>query len=351
MAKKISRAAIYEVLNSFVPPGFSSSLLAMKAVSAAELEGGRVLLALRLSEGHKEHWPTIQAMLTERISAIEGVEGLSVNVEWEPLPEGKKPNLLPSVKHVVVIGSGKGGVGKSTVTANLACSLAAKGHAVGLLDADLHGPSMGMMFGVGGDDGPIVSPSGMIAPVEKYGLKIMSMGFLIEEERPVIWRGPMLHKALEQFMSEVEWGALDVLLIDLPPGTGDILISIVNSVRVGGAVVVSTPQDVAFLDAKKAIAMFGEANVPILGVIENMSSFICPKCGEETQIFGNGGVRKAAQSMGLPFLGEIPIDLQIRITSDQGVPIAAISQDSPQARVFGEMAGRVEVGLGMGGGG
>jgi len=348
MAKKISRAAIHEALSGFVPPGSNSSLLAMKAVNSAELEDGHVLLTLRLSEGHKEQWPAIQAELTELISAIENVEGVSVNVEWEPSPEGKKPNLLPFVKHVVVIGSGKGGVGKSTVAANLACSLAAKGHAVGLLDADLHGPSMGMMFGVGGDDGPIVSPSGMIAPVEKYGLKLMSMGFLIEEERPVIWRGPMLHKALEQFMAEVEWGALDILLIDLPPGTGDILISIVNSVRVGGAVVVSTPQDVAFLDAKKAIAMFGEANVPILGVIENMSSFVCPKCGEETHIFGSGGVRKAAQSMGLPFLGEIPIDLQIRMTCDQGAPIAAISPDSPQARVFGEIAGRVEFGLGMG---
>ncbi|MDR2560812.1 MAG: Mrp/NBP35 family ATP-binding protein [Holophagales bacterium] len=341
MAKKISRAAIHEVLSNYVPSGFGSSLLAMKAVSSAELEGGRVLLALRLPESYKGDWPAIQAELAERISAIESIEGVSVNVEWEPSPESKKPNLLPFVKNVVVVGSGKGGVGKSTVAANLACSLAARGHAVGLLDADLHGPSMGMMFGVGGDDGPIVSPRGMIEPVEKYGLKIMSMGFLIEEERPVIWRGPMLHKALEQFMAEVEWGALDILLIDLPPGTGDILISIVNSVRVGGAVVVSTPQDVAFLDAKKAIAMFSEANIPILGVIENMSSFVCPKCGEETQIFGSGGVRRAAQAMGLPFLGEIPIDLQIRMTCDQGAPIAAINPDGPQARVFGEIAAGV----------
>jgi ATP-binding protein involved in chromosome partitioning len=205
---------------------------------------------------------------------------------------------------------------------------------------------MGMMFGVGGDDGPVVGPSGMITPVEKFGLKIMSMGFLIEDERPIAWRGPMLHKALEQFMAEVEWGELDILLIDLPPGTGDILISLVGSAGVGGAIVVSTPQDVAFLDAKKAIAMFASVEVPILGVIENMSSFICPKCGEETQIFGHGGVRKAAQAMGLPFLGEIPIDLQIRATCDRGTPIAAISSDSPQARVFKDIAEKIESALG-----
>jgi ATP-binding protein involved in chromosome partitioning len=213
------------------------------------------------------------------------------------------------------------------------------------MDADLYGPSLGMMFGVGSDDGPLATPDGVILPVEKYGLKLMSMGFLIDDDKPVIWRGPMLNKALSQFMTDVDWGELDILLIDLPPGTGDIQISLIQNANVGGAIVVSTPQDVAFLDAKKAIAMFGSVNVPILGVIENMSSFVCPSCQMETQIFGHGGVRMAAQRMGLPFLGEIPIDLQIRSTSDQGTPIAAAHPNSPQSLVFGEMAEKIEVAL------
>jgi len=255
-------------------------------------------------------------------------------------------NLLPMVKHVIVVGSGKGGVGKSTITANLACVLAKKGRRVGVMDADLYGPSLGMMFGV--DDGPYASPDGVILPVEKYGLKLMSMGFLIEEDQPIIWRGPMLNKALSQFMTEVDWGELDVLLIDLPPGTGDIQISLIRNANVGGAVIVSTPQDVAFLDAKKAMSMFRTVNVPILGVIENMSSFICPNCGAESLIFGRGGVREAVVSMGLPFLGEIPIDLQIRTTSDSGAPIAATHPDSPQGRIFSDIAGKIESALGLG---
>jgi ATP-binding protein involved in chromosome partitioning len=175
----------------------------------------------------------------------------------------------------------------------------------------------------------------------------MSMGFLIEEDRPIIWRGPMLNKALIQFMTEVDWGELDILLIDLPPGTGDIQISLIHNARVGGAIVVSTPQDIAFLDAKKAISMFGIVKVPILGIIENMSSFICPKCGEETQIFGHGGVSKAATSMNLPFLGHIPIDLQIRTTCDSGTPITVTDPKSPQSLVFVEMAQKIEVCCGL----
>jgi ATP-binding protein involved in chromosome partitioning len=349
MPQKISRAAIFEALNNYAVPGADSSLMTMKAVKGIELDGGRVLLSISLPGQYAGQGASIQEQLKKIISAVPGVDGVDVAIEWEAAPlAAEKQNLLPTVKHVIVVGSGKGGVGKSTVAANLGCVLAARGHSVGLMDADLYGPSMGMMFGVGGDDdGPIMSPSGTILPVEKFGLKLMSMGFLIEEDRPIIWRGPMLHKALNQFMSDVEWGQLDILLIDLPPGTGDIQISLIHSANVGGAIVVSTPQDVAFLDAKKAMGMFQTVNVPILGIIENMSSFICPKCKEETPIFGHGGVRIAAAAMNLPFLGEIPIDLQIRASSDQGSPIVASCPGSPQSRAFSDMAEKIEKALGL----
>ncbi|MDR0499085.1 MAG: Mrp/NBP35 family ATP-binding protein [Holophagales bacterium] len=345
MSQKISRAAIFKALDTTIIHGSDSSLMAMKAIKAIDLNEGRVQISIKLQEKYKELESVIRNQLGAAILAISNVERLDLAFEWEGVSNAvsaETQNLLPTVKHIVVVGSGKGGVGKSTIAANLACVMARKGYQVGLMDADLYGPSIGMMFGVDAATGsPQISPSGTILPIEKYGLKLMSMGFLIDEDHPVIWRGPMLNKALNQFMTEVEWGDLDVLLIDLPPGTGDIQISLINSVNVGGAIIVSTPQDIAFLDAKKAIAMFRTVEVPILGVVENMSSFICPNCGVETPIFGRGGVRRAAQSMSLPFLGEIPIDMQIRTTSDTGAPIAAISPDSPQCRIFNDMAEKI----------
>ncbi|MDR2697881.1 MAG: Mrp/NBP35 family ATP-binding protein [Holophagales bacterium] len=351
MPQKISRAAIFEALDNTVIHGSGSSLMTMKAVKAIDLDEGRVQISIRLQETYKEQETAIQEQLRTTILAIPGVERLDLDFEWEKLPSAigaEKQNLLPAVKRVVVVGSGKGGVGKSTIAANIACVLARKGHRVGLMDADLYGPSIGMMFGVdAGTGGPQVSSSGAILPLEKYGLKLMSMGFLIDEDQPIIWRGPMLNKALNQFMTEVEWGDLDVLFIDLPPGTGDIQISLIHSANVSGAIIVSTPQDIAFLDAKKAIGMFRAVQVPILGVVENMSSFICPNCGFETPIFGRGGVRGAAKSMNLPFLGEIPIDMQIRTTSDTGTPIAALRPDSPQGRVFSDVAEKIEKALSL----
>lgn len=348
MSQKISRAAIFDALNNFAVHGSDLSLMAMRAVKAIELDGRRAQISIALSETYRERESDIRNRLSAVISAIEGVERCEIAFEWEARSGAvsvEAQNLLPTVKNVVAVGSGKGGVGKSMITANLACALAKRGLRVGVMDADLYGPSLGMMFGV--DGGPNVSPAGYILPVEKYGLKLMSMGFLIEEDQPVIWRGPMLNKALNQFMTEVEWGELDIILIDLPPGTGDIQISLINSANVGGAIIVSTPQDVAFLDAKKAISMFCAVNVPILGVIENMSSFICPKCKEETPIFGHGGVFEAARAMNLPFLGEIPIDLQIRIAGDSGAPIAAARPDSPQGRVFRDIAEKIKSALAL----
>jgi ATP-binding protein involved in chromosome partitioning len=341
---KVSRAAIYDALNGYQVPGTSSTLLALKAVKGIDVEGERVTVDLSLLDAYKDREEVIRETL---LGSLHSAHATSVEIrfQWEPTPQPQYKNLLQNVKRCIMVGSGKGGVGKSTVAANLACALAQRGLKVGLLDADLHGPSMGMMFGI--TDGPEGTEQGKILPIQKFGLKLMSMAFLVDEDRPVIWRGPMLTKALTQFLGDVLWGDLDVLLIDLPPGTGDVQLSLIQNAKVDGAVIVSTPQDVAFLDAKKAIGLFQTAKVPVVGVVENMSSFLCPSCGTETQIFGHGGVRSAAARMGLPFLGEVPIDLQIRTGSDAGTPIVVSHPDSPQTQVFTEMAGALRVNLGM----
>ena len=336
MDKRISRATIFDAVNSYQVPGTSATLTTLKAVKGITVEGGAITVSLVLLDAYQDREQTIRQHLVERIQQQDAVEAVDILIDWEKTPQVEYKNLLPTVKHAIVVGSGKGGVGKSTVACNLAVALAKQGLKVGLLDADLYGPSMGMMFGV--TDGPEGTPEGKIIPIEKYGLKLMSMAFLIDEDRPVIWRGPMLNKALTQFLGDVLWGDLDVLLMDLPPGTGDTQISLIQNASVGGAIIVSTPQDIAFLDAKKAIGMFNTVKVPILGIIENMSSFVCPKCGEETQIFGHGGVKAAAKRMNLPFLGEVPIDLAIREGGDSGHPVVEAYPDSPQTHVFMEMA-------------
>jgi len=337
---RISRAAIYDVLNAFQAPGANASLVSLKAVKRIDVEGELVTLDLRLPGSLQPQETVIREALTAQLREKAEAAAVAIQFEWERPAEVAVVNLLPTVKHCVVVGSGKGGVGKSTVAANLACALTQQGVRTGLLDMDIHGPSMGMMFGI--KDGPEGTPEGKIIPIEKFGLKLMSMGFLIDDDRPVIWRGPMLNKALVQFLGDVLWGDLDVLVIDLPPGTGDVQISLVQNakeaIQKGGAIVVSTPQDVAFLDAKKAIALFQTVELPILGIVENMSSFICPACKTETQIFGHGTVKAAAARMGLPFLGEVPIDLELRKGGDEGVPLVVGHPQSPQTQVFLDMA-------------
>ena len=347
MEKKVSRAALFDALNAYEVPGTSATLVALKAVKGLDVDGGKVTVKLQLLDAYQDREAEIRKALVQRVASVEGVEAVAVDIAWDKTPQVEFKNLLGAVKHAIVVGSGKGGVGKSTVAANLAVAAAQLGLKVGLLDADLYGPSMGMMFGVGQDEGPEGTPEGKIKPVEKFGIKLMSMGFLIDEDKPVIWRGPMLNKALQQFLGDVLWGDLDLLLIDLPPGTGDVQISLIQNAKVAGAIVVSTPQDVAFLDAKKAISMFSTVKVPITGVIENMSSFICPECGKETQIFGHGGVREAASRMDLPFMGEIPIDLAIREGGDLGKPLVMAYPDSPQTKTFLEMARSLKTSLGL----
>jgi ATP-binding protein involved in chromosome partitioning len=248
---------------------------------------------------------------------------------------------VPGVKSLIAVASGKGGVGKSTVAANLALGLQAMGLKVGVLDADIYGPSQPRLLGLKGQ--PQVLQGKTLKPMEGYGLKAMSMGFMVDEETPVIWRGPMVVGALNQMLRDVAWGEdgdLDVLVIDMPPGTGDVQLTMAQQVPLSGAVVVSTPQDLALIDARKGLAMFRKVGVPVLGIVENMSTFVCPRCGERSDIFGHGGARSEAERLGVPFLGAIPLDMEIRARSDSGQPITAMAPDSPHAKTFREIAAR-----------
>jgi ATP-binding protein involved in chromosome partitioning len=246
-----------------------------------------------------------------------------------------KGDLIPSVKHVIAISSGKGGVGKSTVAANLAVALSFSGAKVGLMDADVYGPNIPMMMGA---SQPPEQQDGKIKPAESHGVKLISMGYFVPEETAVVWRGPMIHTAIQQFFRDVVWGELDYLLIDLPPGTGDAQLTISQLVPLCGAVTVTTPQEVALHDVRKGLMMFQKVNVPLLGIIENMSYYVCGHCGERTEIFSSGGGERAAEKLGIPFLGRIPIDPAIRIGGDTGVPIVVADLASPQAMAFRNIA-------------
>ena len=245
------------------------------------------------------------------------------------------------MKHIVAVASGKGGVGKSTTAVNLALGLQANGLKVGVLDADIYGPSMPRLLGVHGRPEPVEPGGRTLKPLNGFGLNVMSMGFLVDEESPMIWRGPMVTSALQQMLREVQWGLLDVLIVDMPPGTGDAQLTLAQHTPLSGAVIVSTPQDLALIDARKGLNMFRKVDVPVLGIVENMSYFMCTKCGERHEIFGHGGARMEAERMGVPFLGEIPLDLDVRIRSDNGQPIVVSLPDSPHTAVYRSIATKV----------
>ncbi len=251
---------------------------------------------------------------------------------------GQRP--IPGIRHIIAVASGKGGVGKSTVSVNLALALSETGDKVGLMDADIYGPSIPMMLGV--EERPTADEDERILPVLRYGIKLMSTGLLVGEADPIIWRGPMVMKMVEEFLKNVAWGELDYLVIDLPPGTGDAQLTLVQKVPISGAIIVTTPQDIALIDAKKGLAMFQKTNVPILGIIENMSYFVCPHCQGKTEIFRYGGGKKTSELFGVPFLGEIPIDPRMPIGGDIGHPIVKAYPDSPVAEVFRKIAKEVK---------
>jgi ATP-binding protein involved in chromosome partitioning len=265
----------------------------------------------------------------------------------QPEPGGPTKAGVPGVDAIIAVASGKGGVGKSTVAVNLALALKANGLRVGILDADIYGPSLPRLLNLR-DRKPEVVRGRVLRPLNAYGIKAMSIGFLVEEETPMIWRGPMVVSALSQMLREVEWQALDVLVVDMPPGTGDAQLTMAQQVPLAGAVIVSTPQDLALIDARKGLNMFRRVDVPVLGIVENMSYFICPHCGGRTEIFGNGGAEEEAGRLDTPFLGAVPLDLDIRLTSDDGKPITVSDPDGVHARIFREIAARVWDGVAAG---
>ena len=258
-------------------------------------------------------------------------------------PQGRAKTDVPGISTIIAVASGKGGVGKSTTAINIALGLQATGLRVGVLDADIYGPSMPRLMGISGR--PEQLEGRLLKPMENYGLKVMSMGFMVEEDTPMIWRGPMGMSALNQMLREVAWGELDVLVVDMPPGTGDAQLSMAQNVPLAGAVIVSTPQDLALIDARKGINMFNKVSVPVLGIVENMSYFVCPDCGGRHDIFGHGGAREEAMRIGVPFLGEVPLAMPIRETSDSGLPVVASAPDGPHARVYLDIAAKVRARL------
>jgi ATP-binding protein involved in chromosome partitioning len=341
-----TRDAVLAELKQIADPASGQDIVAAGMVRALTVDGDAVRFVIEIDPKRAQAMEPVRAEAEARVRGL-GVSQVSAMMtahsdtappELKPQrraePQGPQP--VPGVDRIVAIASGKGGVGKSTVSSNLACALAAEGRRVGLLDADVYGPSQPRMLGVSGRP---ASPDGKtILPLRNHGVTMMSLGLMTNEDQATVWRGPMLMGALQQMMTQVQWGALDVLLIDLPPGTGDVQLTLTQKFAVDGAIIVSTPQDVALLDARKGIDMFRQMQTPLLGMIENMSTHICSKCGHEEHVFGHGGVAAEAEKLGVPLLAEIPLHLQIRLAADGGAPVVVSRPDSPEAQAFRKVA-------------
>ena len=331
---------VLEALAQVKDPELGRDVVSLRMVEGVKIEGGKVTFTLNLTTPACPLRSRLEEAAKGAVSSIPGVEEVEMKsaANVYATREYASAELLKGVKNIIAVASGKGGVGKSTVATNLAVALASSGAKVGILDADVYGPNIPLMMGV--KEGPEVRDERVIPPVA-HGVKIASLGFFYDESTPVIWRGPLVAGAVRQLLTQVEWGDLDYLVCDLPPGTGDSSLTLAQTVPLGGVVIVTTPQDAALNIAAKALAMFKRLNVPILGVVENMSYFVCPHCGEKTQIFSSGGGRKIAAEREVDFLGEIPLALAIREHSDSGVPIAAASPDSHESLVYKELAFKV----------
>jgi len=339
---------------------------------------GKVFFSITVDAAAVPQWEPVRARAEQAVRAIPGVTSALVALTGERAPgagrasppprpqaqaaparpqpgaatqpspargggQGGGPTGIPGVDAIIAVASGKGGVGKSTTAVNLALGLRDLGLKVGILDADIYGPSLPKLLAI--RERPQTIGGTRLKPIVRHGMPVMSIGFLIEEETPMIWRGPMVMSALTQMLREVEWGALDVMVVDMPPGTGDAQLTMAQQVPLKGAVIVSTPQDLALIDARRGIAMFRRVNVPVLGIVENMSYFVCPHCGGRSDIFGHGGARAEAERLGVPFLGEVPLDMEIREKSDSGLPVVATSPEGPHAQIYRDIAARVRDGL------
>jgi len=341
-----------------------ATLPATGKLSDVIVTDGKVFFSITVDAAVVPSWEPVRKAAEAAVRALPGVTSVMVALTGEraggarpqpaqpgrpaPATPGGRPQAgqqpaVPGVEAIIAVASGKGGVGKSTTAVNLALGLRDLGLKVGVLDADIYGPSVPKLLAIRGK--PQTIGGTRLRPMDGYGLKVMSIGFLIEEETPMIWRGPMVMSALTQMLREVEWGALDILVVDMPPGTGDAQLTMAQQVPLKGAVIVSTPQDLALVDARRGIGMFRRVNVPVLGIVENMSYFLCPQCGSRSDIFSHGGAQHEAERQGVPFLGEVPLHMDIREKSDAGLPVVATDPDGPHAKIYREIAGRVRVGL------
>ena len=344
---EVSRPDVEAALRQVIDPYLEQDLVTAKAVKRIAVDGGKVAVDIVVgypAEGSKQ---LLAATVREKIAAIPGVQEANVTVSWSidthGVQKGVKP--IPGIKNIIAVASGKGGVGKSTVAVNLALALAVEGAKVGILDADIYGPSQPRMLGV--KRKPESKDGKTLEPIESHGLQAMSIGFLIDEETPMIWRGPMVTQALEQLLKDTNWRDLDYLVIDLPPGTGDIQLTLAQKVPVSGAVIVTTPQDIALLDARKGLKMFEKVDVPVLGIVENMSTHVCSNCGHEEHIFGEGGGQRMAKESEVALLGELPLDIRIRAETDGGKPTVIAEPDSNIAHLYRDIARRVAAKLAL----
>ena len=353
----VTARQILDALGHVADPEKGADIVSLGMVSGLVISDGNVAFAIEVESERGPRLEPLRETAEKAVEALPGVLSVTAVLTAQAPPRGRASpppppgaaggpagvrtarGAVPGVGAIVAVASGKGGVGKSTVAANLALGLRANGLRVGVLDADIYGPSMPRMLGISGR--PRSRDGKTLIPMENYGLKCMSMGFLVPEDTPMIWRGPMVMSALQQMLREVEWGELDIMIADMPPGTGDAQLTMAQQVPLAGAVIVSTPQDIALLDARKGLNMFRKVDVPVLGIVENMSYFLCPHCGGRSEIFSHGGARQEAERLGTEFLGEVPLDIRIRETSDGGTQITVADPDNPHALVFRQMAARI----------
>ena len=336
----ITPEAVLDALRQVQDPELYRDIVSLGMIKDIEIKDGNVAFRFVLTTPACPVRGELKDAACKAVESIPGVKSVDIKMDASVASASRPDNTIPGVRNVIAVGSGKGGVGKTTVSVNLACALALEGAKVGLIDADITGPNVPLMMGVASNSRPLSNGKKMI-PLQAYGIKLISLGFFMPDNTAVVWRGPMVSGAIKQFMQDVEWEDLDYLIIDLPPGTGDAALTVAQNAPLSGMVLVTTPQNVALLDGQRAVAMFQQVDVPILGLIENMSYFICPHCGERTDIFSTGGGEHASHELEVPFLGQIPLDVSIREGGDSGKPVTMMDPEGPHARAFRAVARQI----------